>query len=488
MRTPPSTRTSFFLLAGLAAFLAGALSAQESLPPMPVPAVSNPPQTPQSPMGTPAPEFPSTPNGVEVLSRGPIHEAFATPTTEPAPTMPVDKPPPKAIDEMPPAEKPEGNVSWIPGYWAWDDERKDYLWVSGTWRASPPGKHWVTGYWKEEAGQWHWVPGFWTGAENQPNGNHQVTYLPSPPAPPHTSAPGEPPTPESFYVPGHWVWHDAGYVAVNGSQVYREAGYAWSAGYWAHVQPGYVWVAAHYRWTPSGYVYIPGYWDLALARRGFLYAPVYVNTALVGPTFVYTPAYAVPHTVIIDALWVRPCYCHYYFGDYYGAVYTRYGFESCVVYSRRAYDPIFVYAVYEHRAEPRWASLQLDICLGRAAGRYPCPPRTLVEQVRVGYRGPGLVVSARVGEVYGVRTVRLENHERLEAVRHAQEIRHVAIERNVHEVRPAGGVVKAPQTAGYRLAGAPGAVRPVPALPARALAPTTKKPVKKNPDPRERPQ
>jgi hypothetical protein len=489
MKTPYSIGKITIFITTAAALLPAALIAQNPLPPMPLPALgTTQPATPNS-NGTPSGNPPQTANGVEVLSRGPVHEAFATPTTEPTPTMPVDKQPPKAIEEIPPAEKPQGNVTWIPGYWAWDDERKDYLWVSGTWRQPPPGKHWVSGYWKEETGQWRWVPGFWTVAEIQANGNHQVTYLPTPPAPPNASPPGEPPTPDSFYVPGHWVWHDAGYVVVNGTQVYREAGYAWVAGYWARVQPGYVWVAAHYRWTPSGYVFIPGYWDLALAQRGFLYAPVYVNAAILGPAFVYTPAYAVPHTVIIDALWVRPSYCHYYFGDYYGTVYTRYGFESCVVYSRRSYDPIFVYAVYEHRAEPRWASIQMDICLGRAAGRYPCPPRTLVEQARVGYRGPGLVASARVGEVYGVRTVRLDNRERLEAARHAQEIRHMAVERNLHEIRPAAGTPAAPRTAAYRLPGSPGALRPGPVSPLRPpVVPTNRKPVKKHPDAHDRPE
>jgi hypothetical protein len=481
MKTASSTWKLVALFATLATLRAGSLLAQESLPPVPVPTSGGAQQAP-------AGEIPSSSNGVEVLSRGPIHEAFASLTTEPMPTKLVEKQPPKPIDEMPPAEKPEGNVTWISGYWAWDDERKDYLWVSGTWRAPPPGKHWMAGYWKEDAGQWCWVPGFWTVAENQANGSHQITYLPVPPAQPNTSAPGEPPTPDSFHVPGHWVWHDAGYVVVNGAQVYREAGYSWVAGYWARVQPGYVWVDSHYRWTPSGYIYIAGYWDLAITRRGFLYAPVYVNMAMVGPAFVYTPAYAVPQTVILDAFWVRPSYCHYYFGDYYGVVYTNYGFESCVLYHRRRYDPIFVYAVYEHRAEPRWASVQIDVCLGRAAGRYPCPPRTLVEQVRVGYRGPALVASARIGEVHGVRTVRLENRERLEAMHHAEEVRHVAVERNLHEAHAAGGALTAPHKAAYQAPAAHGNVRTAPALPARGVPlPNKPNPVKKQPDPHERP-
>jgi hypothetical protein len=477
------------LFATFAVLCAGRIFTQEPLPPAPVPTSGTTQPQPSYPSGPPSANLAQAPNGIEVLSRGPIHEAFATPTTEPLPTTPVDKPPPKPIDELPPGERPEGNVTWIPGYWAWDDDRKDYLWVSGTWRVAPPGKHWVTGYWKEETGQYRWIPGFWTVAQNQSNGNHSITYMPAPPAPPNTPVPGEPPTPDSFYVPGHWVWHDAGYVMVNGRQVYQEAGYAWTAGYWARVQPGYVWVADHYRWTPSGYVYIPGYWDLALAQRGFLYAPVYVNAAIIRPGFVYTPAYAVPHTVLIDALWVRPSYCHYYFGDYYSPVYTRYGFESCIVYGRRSYDPIYAYAVYEHRAEPRWASIQMDICVGRSAGRIPCPPRTLVEQVRVGYRGPGLVASARVGEAYGVRTVRLEQRDRIEAVRHAEAIRQVAIERNMHEVRPAGGVVSAPKAAAYRLPTTPSGVRPSMIPPPRSIMTSnTKKAPPKRPDPHERPQ
>jgi hypothetical protein len=423
--------------------------------------------------------LPQSPNGVEVLARGPVHEAFATPGTEPVATLALDKRPPAPLEETPPAEKPEGNAVWIPGYWAWDDERKDYLWVSGTWRTPPPGKSWVAGYWKEEGSQWRWVPGFWASGEPQADGNHQITYLPNPPAPPNTASPGAPPTPDSFFVPGHWEWHNAGYVTVNGPAVYREAGYGWVAGYWARVQPGYVWVAAHYRWTPSGHIYIAGYWDLALARRGFLYAPVQVNLAVAGPGFVYTPAYAVPPAVVLDAFWVRPGYCHYYFGDYYGSVYAGVGFESCVVYSRRCYDPIFVYAVYEHRAEPRWASLQFDLCIGRAAGRFPCPPRTLVEQVRIGYRGPGVVASVRIGEVTGMRTVRLDNRDRVEAVRHAADVRRVAMERNLHEIRPAGGALAAPRTAAYRLPGAPAGARPSVAPPHPAPANTRQRPEKR---------
>jgi hypothetical protein len=91
--------------------------------------------------------------GVQVLTRGPVHEAFAeTVSFDPEPGIVVPKAPPVAIEEVPPEQRLEGaNVAWIPGYWAWDDERKDFLWVSGIWRDLPPGRQWVPGYWGKSA-------------------------------------------------------------------------------------------------------------------------------------------------------------------------------------------------------------------------------------------------------------------------------------------------------------------------------------------------
>jgi hypothetical protein len=73
---------------------------------------------------------------IEVLGRGPVHEAYAEPSErEPKPTPVIPKEPPKSIEELPPDQKPEGdNVQWMPGYWQWDEAKKDYVWVSGFWR------------------------------------------------------------------------------------------------------------------------------------------------------------------------------------------------------------------------------------------------------------------------------------------------------------------------------------------------------------------
>jgi hypothetical protein len=88
-------------------------------------------------------------DGMEVLTRGPVHEAFAeTISFDPDPGIVAPQSPPAEIEEVPPQQKPEGkNLAWIPGYWAWDDERNDYLWISGIWRAtsgSPMGA-WLLG-------------------------------------------------------------------------------------------------------------------------------------------------------------------------------------------------------------------------------------------------------------------------------------------------------------------------------------------------------
>src|SRR5690349_21007860 len=91
------------------------------------------------------------PEGVEVLARGPVHEAYAEPVGgQPQASPIVPKQPPEPIPEMPPDQKPEGdNVTWIPGYWAWEDGSQQFVWVSGFWRDVPPNQQWVPGHWQQ---------------------------------------------------------------------------------------------------------------------------------------------------------------------------------------------------------------------------------------------------------------------------------------------------------------------------------------------------
>src|SRR5262249_13328315 len=153
----------------------------------------------------------------------------------------IPREPPPVIDEVPPDQKPEGeNVQWIPGYWQWDDERNDFIWVSGVWRDVPPGRQWVPGFYHQVEGGYQWVAGYW-----QPVDQQDVTYLPPPPESVE-EGPSSPVPDDSVYVPGCWV--------------FRETRYMWRPGYFVARQPGWVWCPSHYLSTPAGFLFVEGFW------------------------------------------------------------------------------------------------------------------------------------------------------------------------------------------------------------------------------------
>jgi hypothetical protein len=306
------------------------------------------------------------PPGVEVLTRGPIHEAYAQPVeAKPAPGPIVPKAPPPPIEEQPPDQRPEGeNVTWFNGYWAWNDEKNDFDWVSGFWRIPPPNRQWVPGSWREASGGWQWVGGFW-----QEMSQPEVEYLPPPPEPVETGPSVPAPGPDYFYAPGNWVW--------------RETRYVWRPGIWCLHRPGWVWVAGHYRWTPCGYVYCGDHWDLPLATRGVLFCPIYVDrTICYRPGWVYRPHYVVHDHCLHNSLFVRVGFGNYCFGDYFEARYTSLGYRSWfnVSFGRTYYDPLFSYYRVEYRSNPRWEVGVRTLYTERYQGIAPRPPRTLVQQ------------------------------------------------------------------------------------------------------------
>src|SRR5215471_14070347 len=75
----------------------------------------------QAPDSTIAPPVPSEelPAGSELLTQGPVHEAFAKPVpTDPQAPLVISQQPPAVLQEVPPSEKPAGaNIVWVPGYW-----------------------------------------------------------------------------------------------------------------------------------------------------------------------------------------------------------------------------------------------------------------------------------------------------------------------------------------------------------------------------------
>ena len=154
------------------------------------------------------------------------------------------------VEEIPPDMKPEGeNSVWIPGYWSWDDDRRDFLWVSGVWRVPP----------RSIAG----CPA--TGSQFRgrvTNGFPAIGCRPSSRRPPSAPAAAE---------PRRWAHHrpartelllDPGPLAME-----RDV-YVWQPGYWAACRPDWIWVPATYVWCPRGWVYVPGYWDYPLGPKG----------------------------------------------------------------------------------------------------------------------------------------------------------------------------------------------------------------------------
>jgi hypothetical protein len=279
------------------------------------------------------------------LEQGPVHEAFAAPvgqfgavSEEQANTV-LDKEPPAPVNELPPAEQPEGtNVQWIPGYWMWSIDRDDFVWVSGVWRDIPPGRQWTPGSWVQVEGGYAWSPGYWASTATT-----EVAYLPAPPnsleVGPSSPAPGD----DYFWIPGCWN--------------YANQDYQWRAGYWHRTQPNWVWVPSYYNYTPCGYIYVNGYWDMPLYGRGVLYAPVYWNSPIYGrPGYAYRPRSVVNTALLVTSLFVNPYRSHYYYGGY-GPGYRNQNLYPWFGYGNGGfgrqgfggYDPLFSYYRYGGR-------------------------------------------------------------------------------------------------------------------------------------------
>lgn len=309
----------------------------------------------------------AVPEGAQPVLRGPVHEAFAQPSrVKPQPGPVVPKEPPKPIEEIPPDQKPAGdNVQWIPGYWFWDEEKQEFLWVSGIWRAIPPGMEWVPGTWIRVQGGWQWIPGYW-----KPVAQKELEVVPEPPEPPPLAEPPPAPGPDYFYVPGNWVYVD-----------YR---WYWRPGVWVLYRPGWIWTPACYYWTPYGYVFVDGFWDYPFRYRGWLFCPIWVDYAVCyRPGWFWRPCFWVPEPCLTSFLFVHTRRFTFFFGDFYDPFYARAGFISIHYYRvhHHCFDPVVSYYALAYRQhDPHWLARQRALTQARMAGTAPRPPRTLEEQ------------------------------------------------------------------------------------------------------------
>ena len=250
------------------------------------------------------------------------------------------------MPELPPETKPAGNdVRWVPGYWMWEDNKKDFTWVSGFWRDVPPGREWSPGEWKKQGDQYKYEHGFWKPTSV----NQWRVDLPEPPKPlnvePTTSAPYQGMT----WIPGGWVYND------NTDQ------YAWQPGYWANSPGNMVYQPGQYRMTPNGYAYVPGYWDYCLEDRGLLYAPVYFSRPLWNtPGWYYRPQYALNvgfgtgwgNGAFFTSLSIGPGFGSYYYGPYGSGWSLGLGLFPSYLYGGFGYLP--AWAGYAYRSNYPW--------------------------------------------------------------------------------------------------------------------------------------
>ena len=308
--TPHLLRAAALGAALVTAALAGAQPPLPLLPPPEKPAPIPVPRPAGSEEPLPEPRAVVEPEpGVKVLDKGPIHEAFAQPGADVRGNgMTAPKAPPAPIPELPPEAKPDGDrVQWVPGYWQWDADRNDFIWVSGLWRNAPPGRSWSAGQWKEVGGQWTYLPGSWRPVDV----NSWRIDLPKPPASVENGPNGPSPEPDGLWIPGAWVFRDEKYV--------------WRPGYWAAPNGDRMWVPGQYLATPHGYQYIPGYWDYPFEDRGILNPSVTFTEPLwQTPGWAYRPRYAIglgyndgPGCgALFSSLYIGPGYNSFYYGNY----------------------------------------------------------------------------------------------------------------------------------------------------------------------------
>lgn len=278
----------------------------------------------QDPIPLPLPIPPRPGNGIEatppkppevkddrvsVLDKGPIHEGFAQPSASVrGKGLTAPKAPPVPVEELLPEAKPEGEgIKWLPGYWQWDSERADFIWVCGLYRNAPPDRTWESGHWKEVNSRWTYFPGFWRPT----NAKTMTANLPEPPASTEDAPTGPNANPKAMWVPGVWE--------------HKNGKYQWQAGYWPPAHENLIWVQGQYVATEHGYVFVSAHWDYPIEERGVLFTPVYFSAtqrAKIG--WSYRPQLALAfgsHSKwgdggAFDALYIGPNFNHYYYGDY----------------------------------------------------------------------------------------------------------------------------------------------------------------------------
>ena len=301
---------------------------------------------------------------VEVLARGPVHEAYAEPSDEnpsPRPSFRSSRPG-RSRNCHRTRSRRATTSSGCPGYWHWDEDRKDFIWVSGFWRNAPPGRVWVPGSWREVARRLAVGRRLLAGRDRGSAATGPRSSTCRSRRPRSRCRAGDPaPTETDVYIPGQLGLARA--VRVAAGRTGSSTGRAGCGCRPTTAGP------------PSGTSFVDGYWDYPLADRGVLFAPVYIPPAVYARPGVRLHADLRREASRACSAPVRAAAGsgRYYFGDYFAPTYASLGFTAWCG-TRRAspsgsarrlgYDPLLSYYRCGLPADPS----------GAAAGSTTCTP------------------------------------------------------------------------------------------------------------------
>jgi hypothetical protein len=177
--------------------------------------------------------------------------------------------------------------------------------------------------------------------------------------------------------------------------------------------------------------------------------------------FVFCPTVCIDCGSLTCTLFVRPGYCHYYFGDYYGVEYDWLGIYPWFdmgLYPDFAYDPLFMYYRAYHRdRDPQWPVNLKGWHRYYRSHPDERPPHDMATQSRVLAAGGarpdrdflkiGVTVDAlRSNQLYSIKVVDVSAAEQARFHETARSNRHLETERSRLEKQAAGGHGKGPHS------------------------------------------
>ncbi len=287
--------------------------------------------------------------GPQVMTRGPIHEAFATPVVHDPAAGPGDSQAARRSRSrrcLRTRSRPARTSSGFPVTGAGTSRATTSCGSAASGATRRPT---VSGFRATGTRSTGVISGFRARGFPSARARHRArvnpTYLPPPPKSLETGPNTPQPSPNVAWTPGYWSW--------------QGSAYAWRPGFWAAVQPNWIWMPPHYVWTPSGYLFVAGYWDLPVANRGLMFAPVYYPTPVYAqPGFVFTPSISIVGSAMTANLFVSAGHQSVPLRQLLRRELRRVGITPWFSFSFATgppmfYDPLFsYYAVINVRSEP----------------------------------------------------------------------------------------------------------------------------------------